>query len=480
MSVLVVTSPALYLGAIALTSPLVFAYAIVFIHPLHILQRASILLLSIAIAAQLQYSVPVFTGNSTYDGVFMSLVWIFHLRAFDLLLWKAVYLPAGTAPKTKQSRPSTSRSGLGRTFTAWCLLFNLRNVNTSWSIKGLPTFSRDHPERAPNKGEFLRGRIAHILITYLALDAIFTSLPAPNPKIDVPEYKQALFSRIGDITLEEIIARPITVLLPAFSIYGIFTVAYNIASVTAVFSGRSEPRNWPPLFGGSEERSTSWESRKLGGYDAAGPQAGRTTKWEKPQADVATKRQRRMDGLQAGKAARWADHKAAGPEAGVAMPWPSRENDHAWKDPQHARQDLQHTWVKHAWKDLQHAWKDLQHAWIDLQIAIRTITIDDLQMVYKYRQPSSEHECLHGPRLENMTALADDLVSSKQRFFPTRNPTSAAPREQQRTYPTVCVAPGWKVARGTASRAKKMEQGEVPWITEGAGALEIEKHGERG
>lgn len=89
-----------------------------------------------------------------------------------------------------------------------------------------------------------------------------------------------------------------------------------------------------------------------------------------------------MDGLQAEKAARWADHKAAGPEDGVAMPWPSRENDHAWKDPQHARQDLQHTWVKHAWKDLQHAWKDLQHAWIDLQIAIRTITIDDLQMVY--------------------------------------------------------------------------------------------------
>lgn len=99
MSFLAVTSPVLCLGAIALLSPLVFAYTIAFIDPSYTLQRASILLLSTAIAAQLQYSVPVFTGNSTYDGVFMSLVWIFHLRAFDLLLWKAVYLPAGTARK---------------------------------------------------------------------------------------------------------------------------------------------------------------------------------------------------------------------------------------------------------------------------------------------------------------------------------------------------------------------------------------------
>lgn len=256
MPTLVVTSPALYLGAIAVTSPLVFAYAIVFIDPSYVLQRASVLLLSIAITAQLQYSVPVFTGNSTYDGVFMSLVWILHLRAFDLLLWKAVYLRPVTTPNPKQSETSASRSGLGRTFTAWCLLFNLRNVNTSWSIKGLPTFSRDRREHVPNKGEFLRGRIAHILITYLALDAIFASLPAPNPEIDVPEYKQALFSRMGDITLEEIIARPITVLIPAFSIYGIFTIAYNIASVTAVLFGGSEPRNWPPLFGSFREAYT--------------------------------------------------------------------------------------------------------------------------------------------------------------------------------------------------------------------------------
>jgi len=38
------------------------------------------------------------------------------------------------------------------------------------------------------------------------------------------------------------------------------------------------------------------------------------------------------EGLQAGKAASWADHRAAGPEADEDI---GRENDRAWKDLQH-------------------------------------------------------------------------------------------------------------------------------------------------
>lgn len=86
---------------------------------------------------------------------------------------------------------------------------------------------------------------------------------------------------------------------------------------------------------------------------------------------------------------------------------------------------FQHAWVKHAWKDPRHVWKDLQHAWIDLQIAIRS---DRDRPPNGIQVPPTviEHECLHGPRLENMTALADDLVSSKISFYPFRDPTSAA------------------------------------------------------
>jgi hypothetical protein len=179
----------------------------------------------------------------------MSLVWIFHLRAFDLLLWKAVYLKPETTHKPPPSRLSATQSKLSRLLTAWYLLFNFRNVSTAMVIKGLPTFSSGSPGYVPTKKEFLKTRVIYTLITYLVLDAIFTFLPPPNPGKDVPESKQPIFSRIGDVTLEEAIARPITVLLPGFCIYAIFCIPYNIASVAAVLLWRDKPRNWPPLFG---------------------------------------------------------------------------------------------------------------------------------------------------------------------------------------------------------------------------------------
>ncbi|OBT88557.1 hypothetical protein VE02_03959 [Pseudogymnoascus sp. 03VT05] len=127
-------------------------------------------------------------------------------------------------------------------------------------------------------------------------------------------------------------------------------------------------------------KAASWADIMRQDHKLAGPQSGKSRKLKWPR--------RCSEGWPtSGKAARWA-------EDGVAMPWPSRENDHAWKDPQHARQNLQHAWVKHAWKDPQRVWKGLQHTLIDLQIAIHSD---------RDRRPPNE----------NITALADDLVSSK-------------------------------------------------------------------
>jgi hypothetical protein len=256
MPSLVISNPVLSLVAITLLSPLALAYAISFIDPLHRLKRASILLLLIAVAAQLQYSILIFTGNGTYDGMFMSLLWIFHLRAFDLPLWKAFYSRAMTVPKLQQSQFSPARSRFSRLFTSWCLLFNFRNINTSWTVKGVPNFANGNPGYVPKKHQFVKRRTAHILVTYLILDIVFAFLPPPNLENDVPEHKEPLFSCIGDITLEEIIARPISVLIPAFSIYSIFNIPYNLASITSVLLCGSEPKDWPPLFSNFREDYT--------------------------------------------------------------------------------------------------------------------------------------------------------------------------------------------------------------------------------
>ncbi|KFZ03722.1 hypothetical protein V502_10715 [Pseudogymnoascus sp. VKM F-4520 (FW-2644)] len=62
--------------------------------------------------------------------------------------------------------------------------------------------------------------------------------------------------------------------------------------------------------------------------DLAGPQSGKAAKLDEAK-----------EGLQAGKAASWADHKVAGPEVGKAL---GRERDHASKDLPTSWQDLQH------------------------------------------------------------------------------------------------------------------------------------------
>ena len=104
------------------------------------------------------------------------------------------------------------------------------------------------------------------------------------------------------------------------------------------------------------------------------------------------------------------------------------------------------------------SWQDLQHACItrmersstrmerastcmDRSPKSRSITIatDDLRTVYNHSQPSFEHECLHEPRLENMTALADDLMSSKPTLLPASGPHLGSERHANSNARTPCV-----------------------------------------
>lgn len=232
-----------------------WAFAIAFIKPSHRLYQGLILCITAAIAGRIQYNNPDLTGNSIYNGLFLSWVWILHLRTFDLLFWTAsgVYLDSQTASLLQKRQSPEPQSPISRLLVAWSLIFNLRNVNTPWAIKNLSTLSRNDPV---DKGSFVTHAIAHALGIYLSLDAIFTLLPPANLDVDIPEYKQKLFSRISDVSFEEMIARPFTVIIPAISIYGVFSIPYDLASIIAVQWCNSSPRQWPPLFGSLGEAYT--------------------------------------------------------------------------------------------------------------------------------------------------------------------------------------------------------------------------------
>jgi hypothetical protein len=231
-----------------------WAWAITFVEPSHSLQRGFILLCTTAIAARIQYGNPDFLGNSIYNGLLLSWMWILHFRAFDLLFCTdgGVYLTSEMTRRLQNIPLTTVQSPASRLFRAWSLIFNIRNVSTPWAIKGLAE-STSNP--LPNR-KFIIQRLIHGLGVYILLDAMFTLLPPVNPEVDVPEYKQYLFSRMNDVTLEELITRPLTVIGPALGIYAIFTTLYDIMSITAVLCFNDNPHEWPPLFGNITEGYT--------------------------------------------------------------------------------------------------------------------------------------------------------------------------------------------------------------------------------
>jgi hypothetical protein len=257
MSLLISSSHSLLvLLALALLSPISVAAAITYTTPTSFLERASIFLVSVTIAAQLQYDNPDFTGNSTYNGFLLSWMWIYHLRVFKLLFKTADPGELSSAVPITNSQIFEDTSKASQLVTAWSLIFSFRDIKTLRAIKNTQSPAGHSSETLPTKSEFVKSRIAEGIWLYLLADAIFTFLPDPDVEVDVPEYKQAIFSRLGDITLEEIIARPISVAVPAFCIYAIFTIPYNIFSIIAVLFLGSAPQSWPTQWGSLTEAYT--------------------------------------------------------------------------------------------------------------------------------------------------------------------------------------------------------------------------------
>lgn len=245
----------LQVALISVLSTFLWAFALVSIKPSDRLQRGLILLLTSSAAGQIQYGNPDLTGNSIYNGLFLSWIWIFHFRAFDLLFWTegGVHVTSQMASKLQGKPSSTAQSVAAQYLTAWSLIFNVRNVNTPWAVKSLPSSTSHYFH---SRRSFVTRRVAHFVGIYLLLDTMFTFLPPVNPDVDVPEYKQYIFSRINDVSFEEFITRPLTVIGPALGIYGIFSAIYDIASVIAVLCFNDNPTSWPPLFGNLSEGYT--------------------------------------------------------------------------------------------------------------------------------------------------------------------------------------------------------------------------------
>jgi hypothetical protein len=158
-------------------------------------------------------------------------------------------------------------SKFSRFFAALFLMLSTRYIGTPWVIKNISPFSKKDPSYAPSRPEFLVKSVSAMVVSYLVIDAI-DLLPPPDPEVQFPQYKQALFSIVSEIDLEEVVTRAVGVLIGGIATYCYTSFQYYFLVTVQVGLGfgLSEPATWPPVFGRFLE---TWSIRRFWGYVSA-------------------------------------------------------------------------------------------------------------------------------------------------------------------------------------------------------------------
>lgn len=134
--------------------------------------------------------------------------------------------------------------------------FDSRMNGRPLEVKGVPPFSSSNPTYIPTRGEFLRRTIVKVSFSYLVLDILTASA---NPATNATVYSLRLvpfFSRLQEVSIEEVITRILTSTGLWASIYCMMQIMHGTVAILAVASGLSEVRTWRPLYGPLSEAYT--------------------------------------------------------------------------------------------------------------------------------------------------------------------------------------------------------------------------------
>ena len=143
-------------------------------------------------------------------------------------------------------------------------LFSQRLVGTPFEVPGVPPFSSKVPSYIPERSAFLRRRALQVFINYLTLD-LLGAVP-PDPGSNATMFSPRLipfFSRLGEVTAEQIIARVVFMAFTWVSIYCIIQVIQGLVAIVAVGCGITEVKTWRPVFGSLGDAYTV---RRFWGY----------------------------------------------------------------------------------------------------------------------------------------------------------------------------------------------------------------------
>ena len=161
----------------------------------------------------------------------------------------SVRVAAAQGDKEKASIMSRKQSS--RFWFAVEQVTSRRRIGTPWQVKNVPPFSYRDADYVPSRSAFLLKTAASIFYCHL-IWYIGSTQQLPDAAL-VAIGKQPLFSRIREVTAEEILFRTACTAASYVQIVATLKIFPHVFGFIAVASGLSEPAAWPPSFGALSE-----------------------------------------------------------------------------------------------------------------------------------------------------------------------------------------------------------------------------------
>ncbi|KAK8016626.1 hypothetical protein PG993_014815 [Apiospora rasikravindrae] len=169
---------------------------------------------------------------------------------------RVAVIPGSRDPKDSTSRGPVGRksqdrypqlSSISKRFKfGLAVFFSWRFVNTPQQVRNLPQLS---PKLRASRTRFLSHTALTIVVCYLLLDIMDSSADAEvSAKFYTPE-KVSVFSRISDVSLEELAMRLFAAAGLCTGLISFQRGVYSIAAFLCVATRVSDPDDWPPFNG---------------------------------------------------------------------------------------------------------------------------------------------------------------------------------------------------------------------------------------
>ena len=160
--------------------------------------------------------------------------------------------------KTEKARDninfSSRQSRLAETFLNrlkfgfWVASSN-RYIASPYQSRNVPPYSYSDPSFVPTRSDFLLKKAAILVACYLIIDLLAQGdQPDKNPTL-YGANRVMVFTRLDDVTIEELITRTITSVLYWVAGYFVVQGYYTGLAWLSVASGFDRPELWRPTFG---------------------------------------------------------------------------------------------------------------------------------------------------------------------------------------------------------------------------------------